>query len=126
LYIAAELDSQLGDADGPKWIASLETALALKPAWLFDAHGCILAGEEAVAAHLQRKLDFLRAIRDRVKQHASHPQTIQQLTRRVFDRRDLVDFLSFGEGWLSLITGSDFSRGNIVKSFLREPNDAAP
>ena len=41
------------------------------------------------------------------------------------DRRDLVDFLSFGEGWLSLITGSDFSRGNIVKSFLREPYDAA-
>jgi glyoxylase-like metal-dependent hydrolase (beta-lactamase superfamily II) len=120
LYIAAELDSQLGDADGPKWIASLETALALKPAWLFDAHGCILSGEEAVARHLQRKLDFLRAIRDRVKQHATHGQTIQQLTRRVFDRRDLVDFLSFGEGWLSLITGSDFSRGNIVKSFLRE------
>ena len=37
----------------------------------------------------------------------------------VFDRRDLVSWLSFGDGWLSLITGSDFSRGNIVKSFLR-------
>jgi hypothetical protein len=120
LYIAAELDSQLGDANGPKWIASLETALALKPACLFDAHGAIFVGEEAVAGQLRRKLQFLRAIRERVKEHAAPGQSLEQLTQLVFDRRDLVDFLSFGEGWLSLITGSDFSRGNIVKSFLRE------
>lgn len=120
LYVAAELDSQLGDADGPRWIASLEAVLKLEPAWLFDAHGSIFAGEEAVRRQLQRKLDFLTAIRDRVHQHATQAQTIQQLTRQVFDRRDLVDWLSFGDGWLSLITGSDFSRGNIVKSFLRE------
>jgi glyoxylase-like metal-dependent hydrolase (beta-lactamase superfamily II) len=120
LYVAAELDSQLGDADGPQWIASLQRALALKAAWLFDAHGSIFAGEEAVERQLRRKLEFLIAIRERVKQHATHGQTIQELTRRVFDRRDLVGWLSFGDGWLSLITGSDFSRGNIVRSFLRE------
>jgi glyoxylase-like metal-dependent hydrolase (beta-lactamase superfamily II) len=120
LYVAADLDSQLGDADGPQWIASLERVLELRPAWLFDAHGSIFAGQQAVHRQLQRKLEFLRAIRDRVHRHATHSQTIQQLTRRVFDRRDLVAWLSFGDGWLSLITGSDFSRGNIVKSFLRE------
>jgi glyoxylase-like metal-dependent hydrolase (beta-lactamase superfamily II) len=120
LYVAADLDSQLGDADGPQWIASLEAVLELEPAWLFDAHGSIFAGEEAVRRQLQRKLDFLTAIRDRAHQHATEAQTIQQLTRKVFDRRDLVAWLSFGDGWLSLITGSDFSRGNIVKSFLRE------
>ncbi len=119
LYIAADLDSQLRDADGPQWISSLESVLRLKPAWMFDAHGSIFAGEEVVEKQLQRKLDFLVTIRERVKQHATHGQTTQQLTRKVFDRRDLVGWLSFGDGWLSLITGSDFSRGNIVKSFLR-------
>ena len=77
--VAAELDSQLRDADGPQWIESLEAALKLKPAWMFDAHGSIFAGEEAVEQQLQRKLDFLIAIRDRVNQHATHGQTIQQL-----------------------------------------------
>jgi glyoxylase-like metal-dependent hydrolase (beta-lactamase superfamily II) len=119
LYVAADLDSQLGDADGPQWIASLERILALRPQGLFDAHGSIFSGDE-VERQLRRKLDFLKAIRDRVYQHATHAQTIQQLTHKVFDRRDLVDWLSLGDGWLSLITGSDFSRGNIVKSFLRE------
>jgi glyoxylase-like metal-dependent hydrolase (beta-lactamase superfamily II) len=119
LYVAAELDSQLRDADGPQWIASLEAALKLKPAWMFDAHGSIFAGEEAVERQLRRKLDFLIALRDRVRLHATHGQTIHELTRKVFDRRDLVDWLSLGDGWLSLITGSDFSRGNIVRSFLR-------
>jgi len=120
LYVAAELDSQLGDADGPTWIASLEAVLKLKPEWMFDAHGSIFAGAEEVERQLRRKLNFLIAIRERVHQHATHGQTIQQLTRKVFDRRDLADWLSLGDGWLSLITGSDFSRGNIVKSFLRE------
>ena len=120
LYVAAELDSQLRDADGPLWIASLESVLKLKPEWMFDAHGSIFAGEEVVERQLRRKLDFLTAIRDRVNQYSSQGETIQQLTRKVFDDRGLVDWLSAGDGWLSLITGSDFSRGNIVKSFLRE------
>ncbi|MEQ9067869.1 MAG: MBL fold metallo-hydrolase, partial [Gimesia chilikensis] len=120
LYIAADLDSQLGDADGPKWIASLEQAIQLRSEWLFDAHGTVLKGAEAVEQHLSRKLAFLQTIRDRVYEYATHAQTIEELTRKVFDRRGLVDFLSFGEGWLSLITGSDFSRSNIVESFLRE------
>ncbi len=126
LYVAADLDSQLRDADGPQWISSLAVALELKPKIMFDAHGSIFVGEEAVAEQLQRKLDFLIAIRDRVHQLATGGQTIRQLTRNVFDRRDLVSWLSFGDGWLSLITGSDFSRGNIVKTFLRETASKNP
>lgn len=120
LYVAADLDSQLGDADGPAWIASLEAALRLSPHWMFDAHGSIFEGEEAVREQLQLKLDFLIAIRDRVQQHATEAQSIQQLTRKVFDKNDLVSLLSFSDGWMSLITGSDFSRGNLVKSFLND------
>ena len=128
LYVAAELDSQLSDADGPRWIKSLETALELEARWMFDAHGSVFSSETEVREQLGRKLRFLAAIRDRVLRHATRGQSIQQLTRKVFDRSDLVDWLSQGDGWLSLITGSDFSRGNIVKSFLRElpsPNSAA-
>ncbi|MFK7821441.1 MAG: MBL fold metallo-hydrolase [Planctomycetaceae bacterium] len=119
LYVAADLDAQLGDANGPDWIDSLERTLALKPVAMFDAHGTVFLGEEQVCSQLQRKLDFLLAIRERVRSCGKEAQTIQQLTRRVFDKGELVDWLSFGDGWLSLITGSDFSRANIVKSFLR-------
>lgn len=126
LYISADLDSQLQDADGPKWITSLETTLKLKPEWLFDAHGTIFEGAQAVEQQLQRKLDFLITIRNRVHEFSTHAQPIQELTRKVFDRHNLVDFLSFGDGWLSLITGSDFSRSNIVKSFLREKSPIKP
>jgi glyoxylase-like metal-dependent hydrolase (beta-lactamase superfamily II) len=120
LYVAADLDSQLSDADGPEWIASLERAIALEPAALFDAHGTILTDAHAVDALLRRKLAFLISIRERVHAAATEPQTIEQLTRKVFDRNDLVDHLSLNDGWMSLITGSDFSRGNLVRSFLRE------
>lgn len=120
LYIAPDLDSQLADADGPQWIASLDRALALRPTCLFDAHGTILTDTDSVMALLQRKRDFLVEIRQRVLAVAGHPQTIQEMTRKVFNQRDLVEYLSLNDGWMSLITGSDFSRGNLIKSFLRE------
>lgn len=119
LYIAPDLDSQLADADGPRWIASLDTAIALQPACLFDAHGTIVTDRVAVRAFLEQKRDFLVALRERIRAAAAQPQSIQDLTRKVFDRRDLVEFLSLHDGWMSLITGSDFSRGNLIKSFLR-------
>jgi glyoxylase-like metal-dependent hydrolase (beta-lactamase superfamily II) len=120
LYIAPDLDSQLADADGPAWIASLDKAIALRPTCLFDAHGTILTDSTSVQSLLQRKRDFLIAIRQRVLAAAEQPQTIQALTRKVFDRHDLIDYVSLSDGWMSLITGSDFSRGNLIKSFLRD------
>jgi endoribonuclease LACTB2 len=124
LYIASDLDSQLADADAPQWIASLERAITLHPACLFDAHGTILTDPDAVGALLRRKRDFLVELRLRVLAAAEQPQTIQEITRKVFRCRDLVDYLSFSDGWMALITASDFSRGNLIKSFLREA--AAP
>jgi glyoxylase-like metal-dependent hydrolase (beta-lactamase superfamily II) len=126
LYIAPDLDSQLADADGPQWIASLDRALALQPGCLFDAHGTILTDPVEVQALLQRKRDFLIALRERIHAAAAQPQSVQDLTRKVFDQRDLINYASFHDGWMALITGSDFSRGNLVKSFLREQRDAAP
>jgi glyoxylase-like metal-dependent hydrolase (beta-lactamase superfamily II) len=120
LYIAADLDSQLTDADGPAWIASLNEAIALRPAALFDAHGVIIEGEEQVNALLTRKRDFLIDIGRRARAAATHAKSLRQITREVFDRRNWVDSLSMSDGWLSLLTGSDFSRGNVIKTFLRE------
>lgn len=126
LYVAADLDSQLRDADGPAWIDSLDRTIALKPACLFDAHGTVLTDEASARSLLERKREFLVEIRRRIFAAAGRAQSIREITRKVFDRRDLIDRLSFSDGWLSLITGSDFSRGNLVKSFLRvrEPNAA--
>ena len=126
LYVAGDLDSQLADADGPAWISSLDKAIALKPTCLFDAHGTILTDEADVHDLLVRKRHFLCELRRRVVQEADHAQTIREITRKVFDRRDLVNHVSFSDGWLSLITGSDFSRGHLIKSFLRDRGSEGP
>ena len=123
LYIAADLDAQLRDADGPAWIDSLEKIIQLKPKWLFDAHGIVVKGEAAVGELLYRKLEFLKTIEQRVITEAKHAQPIAELTRKVFDHHDLSHFLSQGEGWLSLITASDFSRCHVVKSFLKDTQE---
>jgi glyoxylase-like metal-dependent hydrolase (beta-lactamase superfamily II) len=119
LYVAADLDSQLSDADGPARIDSLRKAIELRPACLFDAHGTVLLDEASTTALLTRKLDFLVTIQKRVIDAAINATTLREITRKVFDRRDLVDHLSIGEGWLSLLTASHFSRSNFVKTFLR-------
>lgn len=121
LYIAADLDSQLTDANGPAWMDSLNRAIKLAPATLFDAHGVIIQGENEVQNLLERKRDFLLALRQRVLDAAQQAGSILDITRRAFRPRDMVDRISFSDGWLSLLTSSDFSRGNLVKSFLREP-----
>lgn len=54
-------------AGGPQWISSFEAMLDLRPAWLIDAHGSIFSGIDTVRHHLQRNLDFLNAIHDRVR-----------------------------------------------------------
>jgi endoribonuclease LACTB2 len=119
LYIAADLDSQLTDANGPEWIDSLNKAIALAPTCLFDAHGVMLTSEKEVTELLVRKRDFLCELQRRILAAAQQAGSIREITRRVFKRQDLVDRFSFSDGWLSLLTGSDFSRGNLVKSFLR-------
>lgn len=120
LYIAADLDAQLQDANGPEWIASLDRAIELEAECMFDAHGAIVTSASEVRRLLESKRDFLCALRDRIIREAEHAHSVRELTRRVFDKRTLVNTLSLGEGWLSLITGSDFSRSHLVKTFLQE------
>ena len=39
LFISTDLDSQLGDADGPLWIESIKHVLHREPTAMFDGHG---------------------------------------------------------------------------------------
>ena len=78
----------------------------------------MLAGPVVKGDQLGRKLDFLLTIQQRAQEAATEAQTLQDITRRVFDRHDLVDRLSIGEGWLSLLTASNFSRSQFLKTFL--------
>jgi glyoxylase-like metal-dependent hydrolase (beta-lactamase superfamily II) len=128
LYVAADLDSQLSDVNGPAWIRSLEQALELRPRTMFDAHGTIVEGESSVRELLQRKREFLLSLQAAIDKAAAGTDTIQEITRTVFGRKGIVNSLSFSDGWLSLLTCSDFSRSNLVRSFLRgrEPAPCTP
>lgn len=119
LYISADLDSQLKEVDGNIWIESLERAVKLNPTWMFDAHGIVISGQENVQKVLVEKLEFLKSLRDRIMIVAENATSINQITKEVFNEKDFVNQLSFSEGWLSLLTCSDFSRGNLVSSFLK-------
>jgi glyoxylase-like metal-dependent hydrolase (beta-lactamase superfamily II) len=125
LYIAPDLDSQLSDANGPLWITSLQKAIGLDAKCLFDAHGVVVTSPAAVRELLTRKLAFLLALRDRISDEARTPRPIREITRAVFGGSSVVNALSQNEGWLSLITASDFSRGNLVRSFLEASQKTA-
>jgi ribonuclease/clavin/mitogillin len=120
LYVSAELDSQLDDVDGPAWIVSLERAIACRPCALFDAHGTVILGKDAVASALTRKREMLIAIgREAVRVASEGPQPIESITRTVFRRGGVIEAVSLHEGWMSLLTASDFSRSNLVASFVK-------
>jgi glyoxylase-like metal-dependent hydrolase (beta-lactamase superfamily II) len=124
LFISAKLDSQLADADGPLWIESLDRVIALQPECMFDGHGTILIGADIVLEQLGNKRQFLLALQQRITECASQAQSVQEITRKVFQSHACADSLSLHEGWLSLLTASDFSRSNLVRSFLREITSA--
>lgn len=119
LFIAPDLDTQLPDVDGPDWVRSLEAAIALPVTTLFDAHGAIFRGPAEVRAALQEKLDFLRSIESRVRQHLPSSSSVEDLSSRVFTSHSLGERLALGDGWLSVLTGSNFSRQHLVESFAR-------
>ncbi|MCG8347339.1 MAG: hypothetical protein MI924_06110 [Chloroflexales bacterium] len=52
-------------------------------------------------------------IREHIHAAATQPQSLHALTCKVFDQRDLINYASFHDGWMALITGSDFSQGNL-------------
>ena len=120
LFVSASLDSQLREVDGPAWIRSLDVAIELEPRVLFDGHGKVVEGASKIGELLRRKRDFLRELERRVLAAASEAKSIREITREVFGEKGFVNAASFGDGWLSLLTASDFSRSHVVESFLRE------
>lgn len=119
LFVSADLDSQLNDASGPVWVESIEKALEKEPSVLFDGHGQIVVGRDQVRTILEAKLAFLRALQREVEAQVQRgPATIEEVTRAVFGRQSVTDKLSFSEGRLAILTGADFSRSHLVKSFV--------
>ncbi len=92
----------------------------MAPRCMFDAHGTMLLVASEVSDLLVRKRDFLVGLRTRILLVADHAQSLAEVTRKVFHEGNLVNQLSFSDGWLSILTGADFSRANLVRSFLRE------
>ena len=122
LYISADLDSQLREVDGPAWILSLERAIALKPLWMFDSHGIVFSGEQEVFQALNNKLQFLNNLRNKVFEVGQTATSVNEIVAKVFSKKNVVNQLSFSDGWLSLLTSSDFSRTHLVQSFLNNTN----
>ena len=91
LYVDERLDAQLADVDGPSWIASLEHALTLDVQVLFDGHGLVVSGRDAVRAALAAKHRFLADVRARTVAEAPYARSLPELTRRVFPRGRLSD-----------------------------------
>ncbi|BDI30033.1 MBL fold hydrolase [Capsulimonas corticalis] len=123
LYIAADIDSQLREVDGPAWIRSLEQVIALRPRCLFDAHGLTLTDAESVEEILTRKRDFLLGLQGRVREAEATARSLAEVVAFVFDQKSAVNHLSFHDGWLALLTGSDMSRTHLVRSFLAQETD---
>lgn len=119
LYVAPDLDSQLQDVDGPKWIASLKRIIALSPTSLFDGHGIVVEGEREVHRVLHDKLRFLEDLEKRVVRELTCPKPLEEIVKNVFDDRNITNLISLNDGWLSLLTDSDFSRSNLVLSFVK-------
>ena len=125
LFLDAELDSQLADADGPAWLATLEHMALVDIEVLADGHGTILTGDEAQRA-LQDKADCLREMQSAIaREIAPGPLSIQKITKAI-SGPGALNSLSYGEGRMSLLTGNDFSRSNLVRTFVRDLIDASP
>jgi ribonuclease/clavin/mitogillin len=120
LFISESLDTQLGEANGPKWINSLTEVLKLDIDLILDGHGVMIRGSEC-KSKLKKKLDFLTLLRGRVHELAARGETTQnQLIKGLNSTPGIVNYLSHGEGWMSMISSGDFRRSNLIRGFLEE------
>lgn len=120
LFISETLDTQLAEADGPKWITSLEKILELEINLIVDGHGVVIRGEEC-QKKLKSKLEFLLLLKRKVFEILSQgPRSQSEIIKQLYNEPGIVNFLSLGEGWMSLITSGNFSRTNLISGFIRE------
>jgi len=112
---AGELE--LLDADGPRWLASLDKAIALRPACMYDARGAVWSQENEVVARLERERGFLLELRNQILQKAPDAGTLQELTRKVFEQPEWLKRVSC-DGWQALLDAPAPVRCKFVRSFL--------
>ncbi len=120
LFISESLDTQLEEANGPEWIKSLKKILMLDIDLILDGHGVIIKDEKC-KERLKAKLDFLILLRSKVHEVASRgPVTQAELIKQINNTPGIINYLSLGEGWMSMITSGNFSRTNLIHGFLEE------
>lgn len=68
------------------------------------------------------KIAFLEALRTRVREviMKQQPMTLSEVVKQVFLDETTVNQISMSEGWMSVITGGDFSRSNLIRTFVDE------
>jgi glyoxylase-like metal-dependent hydrolase (beta-lactamase superfamily II) len=109
LYLAPKLRYLRADEDVYAMIDSLRRAIALEPRVVLCQHrGRVTDG----AARLQRKLEFLTELGERI--HALH--------RRGLGEAEIARALPGSDLLWRVWTGGDFSKRNFVRAFLRPPS----
>ena len=121
LFIDASLDSQLPEVNAISWIKSLKEVCQLEIRLLLDGHGVVIRDQD-VAQSLHDKIAFLEALRERVREVITEqqPMTLSEVVKEVFSEETAVNQISMNEGWMSVITGGDFSRSNLIRAFVHE------
>ena len=106
--------------------ARLQDSLILRSfsALLFQARRqrgdtAVVEGEREVHRVLHDKLRFLEDLEKRVVRELTCPKPLEEIVKNVFDDRNITNLISLNDGWLSLLTDSDFSRSNLVLSFVK-------
>lgn len=105
LYVSARTRYMRGDEDLPRQLETLRSVLKLDFGSLFCSHrGPVPDGRRA----LERKLDFLESLCQRVADLRSRGLGRRAITRRLLGREDLM----------SWITGFHYSKRNLVEGCL--------
>jgi len=107
LYVTARPRYLRADEDISQEMHSLRSVLELDFDTIFCAHrGILTAGKQA----LQRKLDHLSALCERVRELRDRGESERRITRKLLGRED---FLSF-------VTGFHYSKRNLVRACLAQ------
>lgn len=92
LYVAAKTRYLRSDEDLPRQIETLRGILSLDFETVFCAHRGLLPDGRAA---LERKLDFLRSLCQRVEHLRGEGLETREITRRLLGREDLTSWITF-------------------------------
>jgi glyoxylase-like metal-dependent hydrolase (beta-lactamase superfamily II) len=106
LFIRERVRYLRADEDACGVIASLRRALELRPRVLFCAHAGMVV--DACAA-IERKIAYWERIADRARALRDEGHPVREITRRLLGP----------EGWMTTVSRGEFSKGNLIRSLLR-------